>query len=367
MRRDHAANLLRRLGTLAWVTATSACGATEFDFATREEWESESERIREGITDHLDLDPTLAMGAPRVVLSHGLQVGDGYTIENIALESLPGIYVTGNLYRPLDSSVRHPAVLNPHGHFYEPGWYPRTRPDMQARCATLARMGAVAFAWDMVGVGDSTELDHHSPLVPALQTWNSLRALEFLQSLPDVDAERIAVTGGSGGASQGFVLTALDERPVATVPVAMLTAEQRRFDTCEDLSPPGLHGNLEVAAMAAPRAQLVISDGEDWTADNSFDEVPFLRHVYGLYDASAEIEHVHFENEGHDYGPSKRAAAHEFLGRRLGLTPPPAEPDPVPHATLVVFDREHPRPADALVGESAVGRAMAAIRTSGSR
>ncbi len=354
---------LARAPTPSWVLAamlslTYGCVPSDFDYDTADDWEVAAAEIRDGIAEHLAIDPDAPRPPLRPVWIHGRQVHDGYAIENVSFASLPGVYVTGNLYRPLDAAGRPitapgslPAVLNPHGHFFEPGWYPRTRPDMQARAATLARMGAVAFAWDMVGIGDSTQLEHDAPSVPALQTWNSLRAVDFVRSLPEVDPTRVAVTGASGGASQGFALVALDDRLAASVPVAMLSAVFAGGDPCEDLYPDGLHGTLEVDATAAPKPQLVISDGGDWTAHVPDRELPFLRHIYGLYGAETNLESVHFGSEGHDYGPNKRAAMYDFMARTLGLAAPGEEPPAVPHATLVVFDPGHPRPQDAVIGE----------------
>ena len=98
-----------------------------------------------------------------------------YRVANVAFESLPGFFVTGNLYRPVQPpapGAAHAGMLCPHGHF--PGG--RFRPDMQRRCAALARMGAVAFAYDMVGWGESRQVDHnHDPYVLTLQCWNSMR------------------------------------------------------------------------------------------------------------------------------------------------------------------------------------------------
>jgi hypothetical protein len=337
----------------------------EFEYDSVPEWQPRAAEIRAGIAEKLGLDFDRPRPPVTNVIVHGMQVMDGYTVENVAFASLPGVYVTGNLYRPLGHVGRAPAILNPHGHFDEEGFWPRTRPDMQARCAQLARMGAIAFAWDMVGYGDSTQLDHESPLVPALQAWNSLRVVDWIASLPDVDPARIAVTGASGGASQAFVLTALDDRVALTAPVVMLSATYAGGESCEDYLPADLdlHGTLEVAALAAPRPQLVISDGEDWTATVPGIEFPWLWRLYFLYGATDLIENAHFTDEGHDYGASKRAAFYSFAERRLGLAPPPGpEPPPARHGSLIVFEWEHPWPPDALFGEEAIGRAMEDLR-----
>lgn len=348
---------MRRI--IALLLGTSAC-AQDFPFADVDDWESRAAEIRVGITDRLAIDAAADRPPPSVVLVHGRQTLSDYVVENVAFASLPGVYVTGNLYRPRANVGPRPAVLVPHGHFAQDGWYARTRPEMQAMAAALARAGAVAFTWDMMGWGEATQIDHGSDLVPALQTWNTLRAVDFVSGLPDVDPDRIAVTGASGGASQAIVLAALDERPIASVPVAMISATFHGGCSCEQLYPDGLHGTLEVAAMAAPRAQLVVSDDEDWTRTVPVREFPWLEEVYALYGAEDDVENVHLAGECHDYGPSKRQAALRFLADRLALSPA-ADAPALSHDSLVVFDEAHPRPADTRIGEAAIAEALAQI------
>jgi hypothetical protein len=320
----------------------------ELPDVTVAEWEAHAERIRAGIRKKVGIERNEGPIGP--VITHGLRVHDGYTVENVAFATFPGFYLTGNLYRPLGRVGPRPAVLNPHGHFHDPYWTPRTRPDMQIRCAQLARMGAVAFTWDMVGYGESYLPHHHNPLVASLQTWNSLRALDFIVSLPEVDPERVMITGASGGASQALALMALDPRPFLAAHVVMVSAHDDGECNCENFYPEDdtLHGNLEVAAMAAPRPLLIVSDGMDQTADTPWLELPFLRSVYALYGAEERVENVHLESEGHDYGASKRAALYEFVSRHAGLELLPEDVELEPLSALQVWNDQHPLPPDAL-------------------
>ncbi len=169
------------------------------------QWQRRAKRIREGILRGAELSP-LPKKCELNPIVHSRREYKGYTVENVAFESSPGIFVTGSLYRPRDVRGPFAGILCPHGHWGSPGNYGRFRPDMQYRCATLARMGAVVFAYDLVGWGDwkNAGWEHNSPKVLKLQLWNSIRAVDFLISLEDVDPKRIAVTGASGGGTSSI-------------------------------------------------------------------------------------------------------------------------------------------------------------------
>ena len=175
------------------------------------EWKSRAAKIRQQILTGAKLSP-LPQKTPLKAKIHKKRTYEGYTVESAAFESRPGFMVYGSLYRPLGRQGARPGILCPHGHARGPAGG-RLRADQQYRCATLARMGAVVFSYDMVGFGDSLHLgwNHSHSQALTLQTWSSIRAIDFLQSLPDVDDDRIGVTGCSGGGTQTFLLTALDE------------------------------------------------------------------------------------------------------------------------------------------------------------
>lgn len=332
--------------------------------SSKEEWQTRAERIRQQILDSANLDP-MPERTPLNPFIHNKRSYDGYTVVSAAFEALPGFYVYGNIYRPVGKEGPFPAILCPHGHARGPEGG-RYREDQQHRCATLARMGAVVFSYDMIGFGDSLFLgwDHKHKQALTLQTWSSIRALDFVQSLSYVDGDRIGVTGCSGGGTQTFLLTALDDRVSVAVPVVMVSAHF--FGGCHCESGMPIHktrdletNNVEIAALAAPRPQLLVSVGGDWTKNTPQVELPYIRSVYNYYDAATNVKNEHFAEEGHGYQLSKRQAMYPFMVKHLGLestgvldvktgkfdeskntieTPP----------MMRVFDEDHPLPKHAL-------------------
>ena len=101
-------------------------------YSTQAEWQQRAQRIREGILRGAELWP-LPKKCPLNPIIHSKRVYDGYCVENVAIESLPGVFVTGSLYSPTKGSGPFPAVLCPHGHWSKPDDYGRFRPDMQKR------------------------------------------------------------------------------------------------------------------------------------------------------------------------------------------------------------------------------------------
>lgn len=293
-------------------------------YPTIEEWEERAERIRTQILKGVGLEVFPEKTPLNPIISEG-RIYDGYKVQNVAFESLPGVYVTGSLYSPVDTERELPGILSPHGHWTEPGDVGRYRPDAQKRFAAMARMGAVVFAYDMVGYGQLEEIgwEHRHPEALKLQLWNSMRATDFLISM-GVDPERIGSTGASGGGSQTFYHAAVDDRIDVAAPVVMVSAHFFGGCVCESGMP--VHrtedfqtNNVEIAALTAPRPLLLVSVGGDWTSNTPDVEYPHLRHIYSLFDVPDLVENVHLPDENHDYGESKRAAVYPFLARHLDL------------------------------------------------
>lgn len=284
-------------------------------------WEARVEEVRRGILQGAGLDP-LPWRQRMWVLTHDKKFKNGYTIENVGMEISPGYWLTGNLYRPLGRSGRVPAIAHPIGHFKKDGWLTRTQPEMQARAGHLAQMGAVVFAYDMVGWGETRQVPHSSRRALALQLWNSIRVIDFLVSLPDVDPARIAIMGASSGGTQAILAAAVDPRIAVSVPVVKITATTTGGCTCETGMPIRSRtgtNNAEIAALIAPKPLLIVTAGKDETKYFPELEAPYIEGIYRLYGAEARFRNVHLADEGHDFGINKRIAVYDFLAEHLGL------------------------------------------------
>jgi len=326
-------------------------------------WEKRRDRIKKGIIEGMQLEKMPKIPGNFNTIIHSKREMDGYSVENIAIESFPGFYVTGNLYRPLGEKDKYAALLSPHGHLADK----RFTHYIQKRAAILARMGAIVFAYDMIGYGENDQTEHKMPIALLLQTYNSQRVLDYLISRPDVDPNRIGMTGGSGGGTQTFMLTAIDDRIKVSIPAVQVSAHFFGGCVCESGMP--VHkssdhqtNNVEIAALCAPRPLLMISDGGDWTRNTPRIEYPYVQSVYALYDAEHKVENVHLPLERHDYAYSKRAAAYNFFKHHLKLPfdTPYEDGYKEDYVTILspdelkVFNAENPRPKNALQGEQAI-------------
>ena len=292
-------------------------------------WEERKKCLREGLWTAMELNP-LHQKNPIKPLYTGRHSFERYTVDNVAFECVPGLWVIGNLYKPAGEHSSCPAVLLAHGHGPKEPLEdcPRFSESKQYLAISLATLGVVVFTYDMFAFGESAYhtgvKTHRSSLCQSIQTWSSLRAIDFLQSLKEVDPSRIGMTGESGGGTQTFLAAALDERISLSAPVVQVSCFFPGGCTCESGRPVhaqcgALSNNAEIAALAAPRPQLVVSDGKDWTRTVHEVEFPYLQTIYGYYGKADLVENVHFADEGHDYGYSKRSAVIRFFAKHWGL------------------------------------------------
>ncbi len=251
---------------------------------------------------------------------------EDYTIEKVYFESYPGFFVTGNLYRPNGKIGPFPGVVSPHGHWSEGRLANEERGSVPGRAINLARQGYVVFTYDMVGYVDSKQVDHQfgGPAewlwgisLHGLQFWNSIRAVDFLCSLDDVDADRIGCTGASGGGTQTFCLMAVDKRVKVAAPVNMISAHFQGGCLCENA--PNLRidaDNVEFGAMMAPRPLLMVSATGDWTFETPRIEFPAVRSIYRLFDAEGKVHSVQVDAP-HNYNKQSREAVYAWFGKWL--------------------------------------------------
>ncbi len=359
-----------------------------------QQWEQRRSDLKRRILVATGLWP-MPNKTPLNPVIHGRVDRDGFTVDKVYFESYPGHFVTGLLFKPKNVTDRLPGVLCPHGHggrlqdygekpirelivrgaerFEGSGRYPKL-----ARCAQLARMGCVTFIFDMIGYADSvqiprevahrfgkqrsefdtdqdwgfyaTQAELRLQSIMGLQTWNSIRALDFLCGLPEVDSRRIGVTGGSGGGTQTILLCAIDPRPAVAFPNGMVSTDMQGGCTCENCSLLRIGtGNVELAALFAPKPQGMTA-ANDWTKEMMTKGYPELKQLYGMLGAEKNVichELLHFP---HNYNYVSRAHMYSWFNGHLalGLEEPVIEEDwpPLTEAEWTVWNDEHPRPAD---------------------
>jgi len=293
-------------------------------FHSKADWVSNAALLRRRILLGSGLHPLPEKTPLNAVISGRIE-RDGYTVEKVHFEASPGILVTGNLYRPT-ADGEHPGIIMPHGHWENGRLENVERGSIPARAITMAKLGAVSFTYDMVGYNDSYQFEHRwsaneekiwgiHPF--AIQLWSAIRALDFLETLDDVDPDKLACTGASGGGTQTFAVTAVDPRVKVAAPVNMISSTMQGGCICENAPALRLsNSNMEIGALAAPRPLLMVSATGDWTRETPRVEYPAIRSIYGLYDKTDHITNVHIDAP-HNYNRDSREAMYRFFGKWL--------------------------------------------------
>ena len=359
-------------------------------------WEERKAMLKRRVLVANGLYP-LPERTPLKAVVHGKVERPDFTVEKVYFESYPRLHVTGLLFRPAKAKPgqRFPAVLSPHGHggrlqdhgeagvkarikvgdekFADSGRFPKI-----ARCANLARLGCVVLLYDMVGYADNQQLDmqvgHRIREVGAnwagrsgwgfysaqaelrlqsifgVQTWNSIRGIDFLQSLPDVDPKLIAVTGGSGGGTQTIMVCAIDDRPIAAFPNGMVSSSMQGGCVCENASLLRIGtGNVELTALFAPKPQGMTA-ANDWTREmlvpgKGFPELKRLYTMYGKPDHVICGDLLRFR---HNYNVVTRELMYDWFNRHLHLGHKGAIEEADFRALTseehAVYNDKHPRP-----------------------
>ncbi len=299
------------------------------EIKSKSDWQARSQAVRENAAVSCGLWPTPERPALNARVFDRVE-RDGYSLEKVYFQTYPGFYLAGNLYRPLGRGTGpFPAVLNPHGH----GKFGRLHDDDQysnpARCIQFARSGIIAFSYDMVGYNDTMQLGVHRKFflqpelqlwgisLMGLQTWNSVRALDFLESLPDVDRKKLGCTGESGGGSQTFLLGAVDDRLAVQAPICMVSSTMQGGCQCENA--PGLRpdfSSMDLAAAAAPRPQLFVAATGDWTKLTMEVEGPAVASAYRALGETNRFHYVRYDF-GHNYNRTTRETVYGWFNRWL--------------------------------------------------
>ncbi len=291
-------------------------------------WKVRAAYLKEHILASAGLLP-LPEKTPLNPVVFGEVAHDDYTVSKVYFESLPGFYVTGNLYKPSGAGP-FPGILSPHGHWTYGRLENTDVASVPGRAINLARQGFVVFTYDMIGYNDSRQLPHTfggrrealwGLTLAGLQLWNSIRAIDFFETLSYVRRDAIGATGASGGGTQTFLLAAVDERIAAAAPVNMISLHMQGGCLCENI--PGLRldtTNVEIASTIAPRPLLMVSATGDWTTNTLELEYPAVRGVYRLFDAEDRVHGVRFEAP-HNYNRNSREAMYVWMARWLQNAP----------------------------------------------
>jgi dienelactone hydrolase len=332
-------------------------------FATREAWQERAAFLRKQILASAGLLPMREKRPLNAQVFDKLE-RQGYSVEKVLLETLPGFYLGGNLYRPLGKQGPFPGVVSPHGHWAYGRLENTALVSVPGRAMSLARQGYVVFNYDMVGQNDTDQIPHHwsearhdlwniGPM--GIQLWNSIRATDFVSSLPDVDPARIVATGASGGGTQTFFLMAVDDRIKAAAPVNMISATAQG-GVCENAANLRAgwtdFSNMVVGALMAPRPLILISNGGDWTVETPKEVFPAIQSVYRLLGAENNVANVHFPQFIHNYNKESREAVYQFFNKHILNNPAPVAEAAFrvdfPQELLALHGRS--RPANAIKG-----------------
>ncbi len=297
-------------------------------YRTLAEWQTRKEHLRTQILSAAGLLPMFPKNDLHPQIFGRIENRD-YSIEKVLLETLPGYYLGGNLYRPLRLAPPEgfPAVITPHGHWNYGRLEHTDLASVPARAISLARQGYVVFAYDMVGYNDTIQTPHDfgdKPLEQlwgfgplGVQLWNSIRAIDFLEALAGVNPHQIGATGASGGATQTLLVSAVDDRIQFSAPANMVSLIMQGGGLCENA--PNLRldtNNVEFAAMMAPRPTLMTAATGDWTRNMLREEYPAVRSIYELFGKGEDVETLLLDAP-HNYNRPNREAMYAFFGKHV--------------------------------------------------
>lgn len=276
---------------------------------------------------------------------------DGYRIENVIFDSRPGFPVTANLYIPNDSSEKMPAVVGTCGHSANG----KAAEPYQAFAQGLARLGMVCLIYDPIGQGERMQYvdEDLSPLIGSgtrehlhagnqqflvgeffgmWRAWDGIRALDYLQTRPEVDPHQIGVTGNSGGGTMTTWLCGVEPRWAMGAPSCFVTTFRRNLENelpqdTEQCPPQALALGLDHAdflAAMAPNPVIILAKERDYFDVRGSEETyQRLRRLYRLMDAEDNVA-LFVGPTGHGYSQENREAMYSWFNRACGEVSKPS-------------------------------------------
>jgi dienelactone hydrolase len=356
---------------------------------TREEWEARRPRLRQEYFDMLGLWPLPDKTPLNAKVTGTLERGE-VVIEKLHFQSRPGLYVTGNLYRPKTVAGKLPTILYVCGHSDKGRDGNKTAHQDQGMW--FASNGYVCLVIDTLQLGEIAGKHHgtyklgrwwwqSAGYTPAgVECWNGVRAIDYLVGRPDVDAERIGVTGISGGGAATIWIAAADERVKCAVPVSGMSdlecyvSHKVINGHCDCMLLYNTYGWewTTITALIAPRPLLFVNSDADslFPMDGNRRIIDRLRQAYKLYD-KPDLVDDYVSHGGHAYRPDLRVAVFQWINKHLKNDARPVQDavfEALPGADLRVFPEDKDIPEDALNGkidETFVARAETALPKEG--
>ncbi len=327
-----------------------------------EDWKKQRPQYKEEYFYMLGLAPMPEKTPLKATITGTLQ-GDGYVVDMLHYQSRPRLYVTGNLYRPQHTAKgqRLPAILYVCGHSFRGRNGNKTA--YQSHGIWFARHGYICLVLDTLQLGEIAAIHHgtyredrwwwHSRgyTSAGVECLNGIRGIDYLQSRPDVDPDKIAVTGISGGGAATFWIAAADERVKVAVPVSGMA------DLMSYVPNRVINGHCDcmflyntfqwpwtrIAALIAPRPLLFVNSDQDriFPMDANERVINRLERIYSLYGISDFVDSV-VSIGGHAYRKDIRQAAYRFINMNLKNDPRIVEDSEVDLLTGPRNDRKHP-------------------------
>ncbi|MEX0715590.1 MAG: alpha/beta hydrolase family protein [Planctomycetaceae bacterium] len=308
------------------------------DIQSADDWNARKGEYRAQLFDMLGLDP-LPEKSPLKPVVTGTVEKEGIVLEKLHFQSLPGLYVTGNLYRPAKVDGELPTILYVCGHSrqVENGRSFGNKTGYQRHGVWFAKNGYVCLTIDSLQLGEIEGLHHglydkdmwwwlNRGYTPAgVEAWNCIRALDYLETRPEVDAKKFGVTGRSGGGIYSWWLAALDDRIAAAVPVAGITSMRNHVDGCiEGHCDCMYHVNSrgwdfeQVAALVAPRPLLILNSDADriFPEDGVRQVHRKTRRIYELLNAGDDID-IAITKGAHQDTPELQELAFRWFDKHL--------------------------------------------------